>query len=380
MCSSDLLDIPSKVNGSYTYVHNVKVPGMLHGRVVRPKGQAAYGWTYDIVSVDPSSISHIPGAQVIRKGNFLGVVAPKEYDAIQAAAQLKVTFKAPPTISSAGNLWKQMRAHDSAGLAPAKYNVNTGNFDTAFASAAFKVSQSYAMAYQGHMPIGPTCAVADVTANGARIFTNSQNIYATRNQLAQVTGLPTNQIRVTYVEGGSVYGSNPQNDVVLASAILSQQVGKPVRLQFMRWDEHGWDHYGPAIMQDMRGGIDASGNLIASEYTGFAIPYYSTEAAGFLSGTQPLVVSTTQNADSTNSGTAYAIPNRRVITKTLPLANNYFMSSFLRAPLSLHVSWGYEQFIDELAVKANMDPVAFRLQNIASLDRDRKSTRLNSSH
>jgi len=368
--SPQRIDIPAKVNGTYTYVHNVRVPGMLHGRVVRPKGQAAYGWSYTITSVDPSSISHIPGAQVVQKGNFLGVVAPKEYDAIQAAAQLKVVFADPPTISSAGNLWKQMRAHDAAGLAPAKYNVNTGNFDTAFASAAKTVSSTYAMAYHGHMPIGPTAAVADVTANGARIFTNSQNIYATRNQLAQVTGLPTNQIRVTYVEGGSVYGSNPQNDVVLASAILSQQVGKPVRLQFMRWDEHGWDHYGPAIMQDMRGGIDASGNLIASEYTGFAIPYYSTEAAGFLSGTQPLVVSTTQNADSTNSGTAYAIPNRRVITKTLPLANNYFMSSFLRAPLSLHVSWGYEQFIDELAVKANMDPVAFRLQNIASLDRE----------
>ena len=364
------LDLPSKVNGSYTYVHNVKVPGMLHGRVVRPKGQAAYGWTYDIVSVDASSIAHIPGAQVIRKANFLGVVAPKEYDAIQAASSLKVTFAEPPTISSAGNLWKQMRAHDTAGLAPAKYNVNTGNFDTAFASAAFKVSQTYAMPYHGHHPIGPTCAVADVTANGARIFTNHQNIYSVRTGLQTVLGMPMSQIRVTYVEGGSVFGTNPQGDTVYAAAIMSQIAGKPVRMQMMRWDEHGWDNYGPAELMDIRGAADAAGNITGTEYTQFGIPGFSTIPASHMSGAETIVISTTANGDSNNSGTQYAIPNRRVVTKTLPLAKNYFKTAALRAPQALHSAWGYEQMIDELAYAAKMDPAAFRLKNIATHERE----------
>ena len=128
----------------------------------------------------------------------------------------------------------------------------TGVPRSAFSSAAFKVSQTYAMPYQGHNPIGPTCAVADVTANGARIFTNHQNIYSVRTGLQTVLGMPMAQIRLTYVEGGSVFGPNPQGDVVYAAALMSQIAGKPVRMQFMRWDEHGWDNYGPAELMDIR--------------------------------------------------------------------------------------------------------------------------------
>ena len=132
------VDIPDKVTGKYTYVQNIRVPGMLHGRVVRPRGQGAYGdgTAPKILSVDESSIKHIPGAQVVRFGNFLGVVAPTEYAAIQAAAQLKVKWADPPVLPGVGNLWKQMRDHDSAGKAPARIALNSGNFDSAFKSAA----------------------------------------------------------------------------------------------------------------------------------------------------------------------------------------------------------------------------------------------------
>src|SRR5262245_36715626 len=160
-------DIPEKVTGKFTYVHNLKVPGMIHGRVVRPRGQAAYPSGAPVVSVDESSIAHIKGARVVRKGDFVAVVADQEYEAIQGAAQLDVTWAGPPKQAGSGNLWKQMRDFDSAGQAPARIVLQTGSVDGAYAAAPFKVAQStYRIHYQGHLPIGPSCAVADVRANG----------------------------------------------------------------------------------------------------------------------------------------------------------------------------------------------------------------------
>ena len=215
------VDIPTKVTGSYTYVHNIKLPGMLHGRVVRPRGQGAYGdgTAPAVLSVDESSISKIAGAKVVRSGNFLGVVAPLEYSAIQAAAQLKVTWAPMPPIRDVGNLFKGMRDDDTAGKVPARIAASSGNFDSAFAGAAQTLQRSYNYHYTGHLPIGPSCCVADVTPGGARIFTNTQDAYTTRglvkSALDLVMGantLPLNRIRLTYVEGSSVYGSSPYND------------------------------------------------------------------------------------------------------------------------------------------------------------------------
>src|SRR4051812_25360293 len=168
------VDIPAKVNGTFTYVHNIKVPGMIHGRVVRPRGQGAYGGgtAPKVLSVDEGSIKKIAGAQVVRFGDFVGVVAPTEYAAIQASAQLKVKWADMPKIAAVGNVFKQMRDHDSAGKAPARIAASAGNFAGAFANAAVKVSQSYSYHYNGSMPIGPACAVADVTPTGARVFSN----------------------------------------------------------------------------------------------------------------------------------------------------------------------------------------------------------------
>jgi nicotinate dehydrogenase subunit B len=371
------VDIPGKVTGGYVYVHNIRVPGTLHGRVVRPRGQGAYGagTSPKVVSIDASSIKHIPNAQVVAYGNFVSVVAPKEYDAIQAAAQLKVKYEDMPPIAAVGNLFGQMRKHDTAGLAPARIQVNTGNVDAALASAAHKVSQAYAYHYTGHLPIGPSCCVADVTPNGARVFTNTQDAYGTRQNIKDVldqamkTPLPLNRIRLTYVEGSSVYGSAPYRDANQGAAIMSALTGKPVRLQFMRWDEHGWDNYGPAQLTDIRAGIDASGKLTAFEFTALGIPYYTTQPA------EQQVKSAVQFAplgplDATISGSQYTIPNRKVVGKSLPLENNYFKVSFLRAPNAPQSSFAAEQAIDELAYLAKMDPVAFRQLNVADLTDD----------
>ncbi len=367
------IDIPAKVLGSYTYVQNVRVPGMLHGRMVRPRGQGAYGGGTNpqVLSVDTSSISHIPGVRVLQKGNFVGVVAPLEYDAIQAAAELKVTWAAMPPLPGVGGLWGQMRKQDATGQTLLIPYASMGNVDTAIASAAHSVSGTFSYSYNGAFPIGPTCAVADVTSSGARVFSNTQDAYSTRGgvqaALALVgLNLPTDHIRVTYVEGSSVFGPvSPYDDAVQSAAVMSYLAAAPVRLQWMRWDEQGWAHYGPAQLMDVRGAIDGNGNIVATDFTHFSIPFYGTEVLQQELGV-PAGPLGFNFIDTSNMGGQYAIPNQRVTLKQLPLNNEYFSSTFMRAPLAPGSVFAYEQMIDELAFAAKMDPVAFRLQNMTS--------------
>ena len=227
-----------------------------------------------------------------------------------------------------------MRDHDSAGQGSRRRSRSTAaTSTTAFKSAAFTVSQTYKTHYTGSMSIGPECCVADVTPTGARIFTNTQNAYGTRTQIKTVldkvlgTSMPENRIRLTYYEGSSVYGpAAPYNDANQAAAIMSALSGKPVRLQFMRWDTHGWGNYGPAVMVDIRAGVDAKGNLTAFEFTDFTHPLLldaGRRAAGDRKPacSRPRAASRRRSAaSSTRSRTA------RSIGKHLPLQNNYFKS------------------------------------------------------
>ena len=270
-----------------------------------------------------------------------------------------------PVLPGSGNLFGTMRAQDTAGQVPASLLVNMGSVDSALAGAAHTLSETYQYPYNGHLPIGPTCAVADVTAGGARIFSNTQNAYATRGAVAAVLGLNANQVRVTYYEGSSVYGNAPYDDAAEAAAIISQLVNAPVRLQFMRWDEHGWDNYGPPQMTDIRGGIDANGNLVATDTTIMTVPWYTTKATEAMLGYQQQFA-VSANIDTANNGTQYNLKNRRVLGKSLPLQNKYLKTIWLRAPAAPQTTFAYEQMIDELAHAANMDPFQFRMQNIAT--------------
>ena len=368
------VDIPDKVTGKHTYVQNIKVPGMLHGRLVRPRGQGAYGegTAPKIVSVDESSIKHIQGARVVRRNDFLGVVAPTEYAAIQAAAQLKVVFGDPPTIASSGNLFKSMRDFDSAGKAPARISVNTGNFNSAFAAAPIKIEQTYKYPYNGHMPIGPTAAIGHVVDGvGALVMTNTQDAYTMRTRVAALLNMPINKVRIQYWEGAGSFGNAPaRHDGGQAAAVMSQLAGAPVKLQFMRWDEHGWANYGPAQMMDIKAAVDATGKLVAVEYTQFGIPALPTDPTT-QHATGTVGAGGTGALDTDNSGPQYDIANRRVIGKSLPLENNYFKTSTLRAPNAPQTCFGFEQMVDELAYAAKMDPYEFRLKNISTTTQNR---------
>ena len=362
------LDIPAKVTGSYVYVHNVRVPGMLHARLVRPFGQGAYGdgTLAGVVSVDESSIAGIGDARVVRRGDLLAVVASREYDAIQAASRLRVVYSDPPEISGSGDLFGTMRALDAAGVAPARTQVLEGDVDGALAAGAHRIAASYAYHFQGHMPIGPSCAVADVKPGSAVVLCNTQDAFLMRDKLATLLGLEPEQVRVQYWEGASTFGNSPARyDAGEAAAIVSQLAGAPVRLQFMRWDEQGWDNYGPAVLSDVQGSVDVNGNMTALDYTAYGIPSLSiltdvtTQNAGL-----PLAPPGLGTADALNSGTQYALPNRRVTGKSLPVWNTFFKTSALRAPHCPQTCFATEQLVDELAHAAGMDPVAFRLQNI----------------
>ena len=361
------VDIPAKVTGTYTYVQNVRVPGMLHGRVVRPRGQGAWGAGAPIVSVDPSSIAHIPNAQIVQKGNFLGVVAPHEWDAIQAAAQLKVTWKDDPILPGTGNQFGAMRKETTSNAVQA----SSGNASAGLASAATVLSHSYSYPYNGHLPIGPMCCVADVTNTNATIFSSTQSIEGLAGTVAAVLGMTPAQVRVKYYEGSGSYGSNTQEDVAQAAATMSQVIGKPVRVQFMRWDEHGWDFYGPSHTVDLTAGVDNNGNVVGYNYNGWQIPYYTilntAELLGYPTPDPSQGFTAFGYIDTSNTGGQYTIPNLEVTSKAVPvLDTGYFKVTFLRAPSGQQALFASEQMIDELAHAAKMDPVAFRRQNIAT--------------
>jgi CO/xanthine dehydrogenase Mo-binding subunit len=264
-------DIPDKVTGRHTYVQNVRIPGMLHGRPVRPRGQGNLlakspeggPASYTVLSVDESSIRSIPEARVVRKGNFVGVVAPTEYAAIQAAAQLKVKWSEPELLPGSGNLHGFMRNGPTKDAVVLQH----GDVDGALRSAAKVLTSTYEFPFQLHGPIGPVCAIADVRADGGTIFVQGQDGWGARNGVATVTGLPVNSIRVVYFEGASTFNSGPTNSIPPDAALMSQLVGKPVRVQWMRWDAHGWSPHGQPNVADVRAGLDANGKVVGVDYT-----------------------------------------------------------------------------------------------------------------
>jgi nicotinate dehydrogenase subunit B len=355
-------DIPDKASGKYIHMQHVRVPGMLHGRVVRPRGQGAYGAGAKILNVDETSVQDIPGVQVLQKGNFLGVVAPRQWDAVRAVQKLKVTWDIKSTLPATAGIHDQMRAAKTIDTVV----LETGNVSVV-EGARHVVRQSYKGPYQSHAPFAPNCAVADVRDNSAIVTCSTQNIYETRRKIADVTGLPVEKVTVRYYEGAGTYGHSCYDDAAQGAAILSQLAGKPVRLQFMRWDENGWDNYGPAHLADVRAAADENGRLTAYEYHGWQHTWSLIETSQQLAlGTLPAESSgiVAQGVSPLNLGSMYVIPNRKLVNHRVPGIDGYLKGSFLRSPLDLSFAFASEQAIDELAYLAGIDPYEFRVRNM----------------
>ena len=352
-------DTPAKVDGSHPYVHQLRLPGMLHGRVVRPRGQGPYGVIDKPLKVDVSSIKNIKGARVVRKGDFIGVVATNEQDAIQAATQLKVTWSQAKTMPGNGNLWKHFREAKPND----RFTRNAGSIENGLKAAANVREASYSVSYQAHASFGPSCGVADVKPGNTNVWGASQAIYSSRTLVAGLLGIPQEEVTFHFAEGAGCYGRNLQDDAAAAAALMSQLAGAPVRVQLTRDQEHGWEFYGPATLVDIRGAVDANGKITAYDYVSFQQPWVFSEATDYMAG-RPLSLGGFGGADTENAGSQYKIGNHRIMGRSIANDSGLPKVAYLRAPAAPQALFASEQMIDELAYASAMDPVAFRKQNI----------------
>src|SRR5262245_30203384 len=342
------VDIPDKVSGKYTYVQHVRLPGMLHGRLVWPKGQGPYGFTPKAVAVDEQSIKDIPGVRIVRRKNFVAVAAEREWDAVRAARQLAVTWEPIATkLPGDGGVHDSYRAAKTRDFVV----VNEGDVDSALRQSAHVVSSTYKGPYQSHGTMAPNCAVADVKSDGALVMCSDQGVYQVRGSLAKVLGLPVEKIRVQYYAGSNTYGSSCYRESAPAAAIMSQELGRPVRLQMSRQDEFGYDNYGPAHLADIRAAVDTNGKIVAFEYQQWshAGPFDSTIEHLAL-GTESTVVDTPTGVGlyqvRLSQNDMYDIPNRRIIDHRLG-ATGYLRIGPLRAPLDPPYFFAQEGVMDE---------------------------------
>jgi CO/xanthine dehydrogenase Mo-binding subunit len=365
-------DIPAKVDGSLKWAVDVKVPGMLHARNVKPPVAGA-----TLVSIDESSVRSVPGfVKVVSKGNYVAVVCEREEQAIQAARQIKVNWQKPATapFPSSEDLFRYMR---QATPATSGNPVIVGNPDSAFASAAKIVEADYEVPFQGHVSIGPAHAMADPSNDQLTIYSNDMKSYGLRNGVAQFLKMPRDKVRVLWMEGPQAYGRTAADDAGFEAAFLATELGRPVRVQWMRQEETAWDTKGPAFTVKMRGGLDAQGNLVALDFEARAADH---NHLGYNEFDTVLIaqLANMRRAQPARGGAAtpsemYAIPNRRTTQHVvgLPLLwETPLRTGNLRDPNGPQVTFASESFIDELAAAAKADPLEFRLKLLTASTTD----------
>jgi len=377
------VDMRDMVTGQFEFVHNVKVAGMLHGRVVRPPEVGA-----TVGSVDEGSIRDLPGVvKVVVKGNFVGVVAQKPWQAMQAAERLKVTWNRGTGLQPHADLYGTLRRQ------PARDTllVDSGDVDANLKAATTVLRSTYLHPYQMHGSMGSSCAVADVQADKATIWSATQSAYPTRNTSAMLLGLKPESIRVIYVRGAGCYGINGADTVSYDAALLSQAVGKPVRVQLSRKDEMAWENYGNAFAIDQRVALDASGNISVWDYEAWSAarggrPGYNTPGnvvTGVLVGSNPAPFAPRTPApapdtplnNGSNTAPSYIAGRVRdsangagVIRSERVLSHRVlspFFTGPLRAPERLQNTFAHECFMDEVATHVKADPVEYRLKHLS---------------
>jgi len=361
-------DIPAKVDGSLKWAVDVKVPGMLHARNVKPPVAGA-----TLVSIDESSVGNLPGlVKVVSKGNYVAVVCEREEQAIQAARQLKVNWQKPATAAfpSSEDLYGFMRTAKPTSSTPPSI---VGNPDAAMMTAAKVVEAEYEIPFQGHTSIGPAHAMADPSNNQLTIYSNDMKSYGMREGIAAFLQIPKDRIRVVWMEGPQAYGRTAADDAGFEAAYLAKELGRPVRVQWMRNEETAWDTKGPAFVVKARGGLDAQGNLIAFDYDARAADFghlgYNEADTVLIAQLMGIRPSSPNRGSSAVPNEMYAIPNRRVTTHVVSLPTVWetpLRTGNLRDPNGPQSTFGSESFIDELAAAAKVDAVEFRMKLLTS--------------
>lgn len=356
-------DIPAKVTGAQRWAVDVKVPGMLHARNVRPPVVGA-----TLARIDEASVQGLPGfVKVVSRGNYVAVVCEREEQAVRAARELNVEWTPPATrpFPPSDELFTYLRhTPPSSTGTPAV----TGDVEAALRGAARVLEAQYDVPFQGHTAFGPAHALADPSNGQLTIYSNDMKSYGLRSGVAQFLKIPREKVRVVWMQGPQAYGRTAAEDAGFEAAFLATELNRPVRVQWSRQEETAWDTKGPAYAITMRGGLDASGQLVALEYDARAADYnhvgyneHDTVLIAQLMGqrkAQPARGRASYPSDK------YAVPHRRMAGSVVPLPQPWetpLRMGNLRDPDGPQVTFASESFIDELAHAARVDPVAFRL-------------------
>jgi nicotinate dehydrogenase subunit B len=357
-------DIPAKVDGSLKWAVDVKLPGMVHARNVKPPYACA-----KLTGIDESSVKSLPGfIRVMNKGNYVAVVCEREEQAINAAHALKTTWQKPATapFPSSEDLFDYMRTATPA--AQSRPNA-TGDPDAAFVSAAKTIEAEYQIPFQGHTAFAGAHAMADPSNGQMTVYSNDMKTYGMRRGVAAFLGMPEDRVRVVYMQGPQGFGRTAAEDAACEAAWIAQQLSRPVRMQWMRDEETAWDSKSPAFLVKMRGALDAEGSLIGYEYNARACDFNhlgyndpQTVLIAQLMGTRsarPGGGSASLPADS------YSIPNRKMIADVVSLPEVWetpLRTGNLRDPNGPQAAFASESFIDEAAVAAKVDALEFRMK------------------
>ena len=355
------VDIPEKVSGEFMYVHDFRLPGMLHARVVRADELGAR-----LEAVDDSEARKVGGfVQTVRRGDFIAVVAKNEWGAIKAARALKLGWSNGTGLPDKATVFDYWRKQP---IAKEEATQKVGDAPAALASSARRVKASYEFAVQTHASLGPSCAVADFSGGQLNVWSASQATHSMQSELATITGLAPEKVRLVYLDGAGCYGRNGHEDATADAALIATLIGKPVRVQWMRADETARAPKSPPRAIDLEGGFDADGNLVA--WSGdFHIAL--NHIAAFKPLDFPLLAATDLGMPKPgnwvgflfqNAAAPYALPNIRVNTRHIEKA--FFRSAHLRSPGRIENSFANESFMDELAAEAKADPAEFRLKHI----------------
>jgi nicotinate dehydrogenase subunit B len=376
------LDAVALMTGQFEFVHNVRVPGMLHGRVVRPPEVGA-----TVASIDESSVKQIAGfVKVVVRNNFVGVIAEKQSQAFQAARQLKVKWNPGPRLPEQKTFFESLRKQPSQDA----LLVDSKDVTQRLAAARTVVHTTYVYPYQMHGSVGASCAVAEVKSDQATVWSATQSVYPTRSIVAKLLGLPLEGVHVIYVRGSGCYGLNGADTVSIDAALLSQAAGKPVRVQLSRQDEMAWENYGSACVIEQRAAIDDNRTIIAWDCETWAAskggrPGYDRPGnviSGMLAGNEPEEVQPRPAAEPrgelrnrSNAAPSYiagcvngkcngagTVRSERVLSHTVA---SPFFTGPLRSPLRIQNTFAHECFMDELSARVKADPLAFRLQHLS---------------
>jgi nicotinate dehydrogenase subunit B len=356
--SSRRVDLEGKFTGAASFVHDFRLPGMLHGRVLRSRSAGARP-----LSVDQSEVQD---AQVIRLGDFIGVVAEREEQAIKAVRQLKVTWQDSAPLPDVEMLFDWMESQPTSN----QIIQDEGHVAAGLRQAAKRVHAVYRQPFQAHASLGPSCAVAELRDGRLTVWCSSGGVYPLRGALADLLEVPPSQLRVIHLEGAGAYGQNGSEDVAADAALLARASGRPVRVQWSRADEFVGEPKAAAMLMEADAALDDQGTIVAWDYQVWSSTHANRprNALGFLAGRElrghpPLPPAKYFFGGERNAVTNYTVDSQRVTMHWLP--EPPLRTSSMRSLGGAGNTFANESFMDELAAAAETDPLAFRQRHLA---------------